>query len=67
VVKTNGSGGYLFANLPIGTYTLTYTADGFDTQKTPHIGVQANRTASVNAKLKVARRATPLPSKPRRC
>jgi len=53
VVKTSGTGGYLFANLPIGTYTLTYTADGFETQKTPHIGVQADRTATVNAKLKV--------------
>jgi hypothetical protein len=26
--KTNGSGVYAFVNLPIGTYTLTYTADG---------------------------------------
>ena len=26
--KTNGTGSYTFVNLPIGTYTLTYTADG---------------------------------------
>ncbi|HEY1985752.1 MAG TPA: carboxypeptidase regulatory-like domain-containing protein [Terracidiphilus sp.] len=52
--KTSGSGTYTFVNLPIGTYTLTYMADGFDTQKTPHIGVQANRTATVNAQLRIA-------------
>ena len=51
-VKSNGSGEYLFNNLPIGTYTLTYTADGFTGQSTPHIAVQADRTASVNAQLK---------------
>ena len=46
-VKSNGSGEYLFVNLPIGTYTLTYTADGFEVQSTPHITVQADRTATV--------------------
>lgn len=52
--KTNPSGIYTFVNLPIGSYTLTYTADGFDIQKTPHIAVQADRTATVNAQLRVA-------------
>ncbi len=56
--KTNGSGSYTFVNLPIGTYTLTYTADGFDVQKTQHIAVQANRTATVNAALKVGQTTT---------
>jgi hypothetical protein len=56
--KTNASGTYLFVNLPIGTYTLTYKADGFDLQKTPHIAVQANRTATVNAVLKVGQTST---------
>jgi hypothetical protein len=51
--KTNGAGTYLFVNLPIGTYTLTYTAAGFEVQKTQHIAVQADRTATVNAALKV--------------
>ena len=27
--KTNGSGSYSFVNLPIGVYTLTYSADGY--------------------------------------
>ena len=52
--STNGSGGYSFVNLPIGTYTLTYTAEGFQIQKTPHITVQADRTVTLNAQLKVA-------------
>lgn len=52
-VKSNASGTYLFVNLPIGTYTITYTADGYEAQKTPHIAVQADRTATINAALKV--------------
>jgi Carboxypeptidase regulatory-like domain/TonB dependent receptor len=53
--KTNSSGSYSFVNLPIGSYTLTYTADGFDVQKTQHITVQADRTATVSASLKVGK------------
>ena len=56
-VQSNGSGEYQFVNLPIGTYTLTYTADGFEVQSTPHITVQADRTATVNAKLKAGSKA----------
>jgi hypothetical protein len=52
--RTNGNGGYSFVNLPIGTYTVTFAADGFDTQRTPHITVQADRTVTLNAQLKVA-------------
>ena len=54
-VKSNGSGSYLFVNLPIGAYTLSFTAEGFDVQKTAHIAVQADRTATVNASLKVGK------------
>ena len=50
---TNSSGSYLFVNLPIGTYTLTFTQAGFRAQTVPSILVQANRTATVNAELKV--------------
>ena len=53
--KSNGAGSYAFVNLPIGTYTITYSADGYEEQKTPHITVQADRTATVNASLKWAR------------
>ena len=55
---TNGSGTYALVNLPIGAYTLTYKADGYDLQKTQHITVQANRTATVNAALKVGQTTT---------
>jgi len=43
----------MFVNLPIGTYTLTYTADGYQAQKTPHLTVEADRTATLNVSLKV--------------
>jgi hypothetical protein len=51
--KSNTNGGYDFVNLPIGTYTLTFTHDGFQTQKIPSITVQADRSATVNAILPV--------------
>jgi len=56
--KTNGSGEYQFVNLPIGNYTITYQADGYELQKTPHITVQADRTATLNAALKVGQAST---------
>ena len=54
----NGTGSYTFVNLPIGTYTLTFTAEGYDVQKTQHIIVQADRTATVSASLKVGQTST---------
>jgi hypothetical protein len=50
---TSSSGSYLFVNLPIGTYTLSFTQQGFQSQNIPSIVVQANRTATVNAELKI--------------
>jgi hypothetical protein len=57
-LKTNENGSYDFVNLPIGTYTLTFTHDGFQTQKIPSIAVQADRTATVNASLPVGQVGT---------
>ncbi|HTB97625.1 MAG TPA: carboxypeptidase regulatory-like domain-containing protein [Terracidiphilus sp.] len=51
---TTGAGSYSFVNLPIGSYTVTIAAAGFETQKTPHITVQGNRTATLNVQLKIA-------------
>ncbi len=51
--STNSSGSYLFVNLPIGTYTLSFSQAGFQSQTVPSITVQANRTVTVNAELKV--------------
>src|SRR5580704_8254241 len=56
--KTNSSGSYEFVNLPIGTYTLTFGHDGFETQKIPSILVQADRTVSLNPALKVGQVGT---------
>src|ERR1700683_4297536 len=58
VQKTSAAGSYEFVNLTIGAYTLTFTHDGFDTQKIPSITVQADRTATVNAVLKVGQVGT---------
>jgi hypothetical protein len=52
--QTAGSNGfYEFANIPVGTYTLSFTKEGFRTQKSPGIQVQGDRTATVNAQLTV--------------
>ncbi len=56
--KTNANGSYDFVNLPIGTYTLTFTHDGFQSEKVPSITVQADRTATVNVGLKVGQVGT---------
>jgi len=55
---TNSTGTYSFVNLPIGSYTFTFTAGGFEVQRTQHITVQANRTVSVDASLKVGQITT---------
>lgn len=55
---TNGTGTYSFVDLPIDSYTITIAAGGFATQKTPHINVQGNRTATLNAQLKIAAAGT---------
>jgi hypothetical protein len=56
--KTNSVGSYDFVNLPIGAYTLTFTHEGFVTLRIPSIVVQADRTATVNATLKIGQVGT---------
>ena len=56
--KTNSNGSYDFVNLPIGTYTLTFTHEGFESEKIPSITVQADRTATVNPTLPVGKVGT---------
>ena len=53
--KTNAIGTYEFVNLPIGTYNVTFSREGFQTQTVPSILVQANRTTTVNATLDVGK------------
>src|ERR1700722_11785611 len=52
-LQTADTGRYDFVNLPIGNYTITVTRAGFQTLNIPSIQVQANRTATVDANLKV--------------
>src|ERR1700683_4227461 len=56
--KTNPNGSYEFVNLPIGTYTLTFSHDGFESEKIPSITVQADRTATVNIALPIGKVGT---------
>jgi hypothetical protein len=51
--QSNDAGRYDFVNLPIGSYTITVTRAGFQSLNIPSIQVQANRTATVDAALKV--------------
>src|SRR3984957_404431 len=52
--QTAGSNGfYEFANLPIGTYTLSFTKEGFQTQRMKEIPIQSDRTGTVNAQMTV--------------
>jgi hypothetical protein len=55
---SSATGSYDFVNLPIGSYTLTFTHEGFQTQRVPSIVVQANRTATVNTTMQVGQVAT---------
>jgi hypothetical protein len=53
-VQTSGSNGvYAFQDLPIGTYTVAFTHDGFQKSNFPGIPVQADRTATINASLTI--------------
>jgi Carboxypeptidase regulatory-like domain len=49
---SRGDGSFSMADLPIGTYEVTFTKDGFQTAVYPQIIVQGSRTSTVNAKLK---------------
>src|SRR5215468_12089132 len=50
---TDGAGQYAIISLPVGTYTVTFSLQGFGTVKREGIEILANFTASVNAELKV--------------
>jgi len=50
-VTSNGSGEYLFTDVPIGTYTLTVMAKSFETAVDEGIIVDANQNVKLNVKL----------------
>ena len=51
--KSNGGGTYELVDLPIGTYTVTFTREGFTTERIPGIVVQADRTITLPGKLAI--------------
>jgi Carboxypeptidase regulatory-like domain len=51
---TSAKNGYFqILNLPVGTYTVRVTRDGFDTLLLPHINVVETRASTVSAALKI--------------
>lgn len=49
---TNTDGSFIFVDLPLGTYAVTFAKEGFGTQVYSQILVQGNRTSTVNATLR---------------
>src|SRR6202521_1325069 len=56
--ESKSDGSFSAADLPIGTYEVTFTKDGFKTAVYNQILVQGSRTATVNAKLQPGAVAT---------
>ena len=48
---SNSEGSFSFVDLPLGTYAVTFSADGFKKEVFSQIVVQSNRTTTVNATL----------------
>jgi len=56
--QTNAAGVYTIRFLPIGTYTVTIDAKGFITQKVSAFSLEIDRTAEINASLKIGASST---------
>src|ERR1700719_3910882 len=52
-VVTKGDGSFSIVDLPIGTYSVTFSRDGFKSEEHSEITVQGNRTITVNGALQV--------------
>ena len=49
--KSNESGAYTLTRVPVGTYVLTMSAEGFQTAKYPALTLVLNQTARIDTKL----------------
>jgi Carboxypeptidase regulatory-like domain/TonB dependent receptor len=56
--RSQSSGSYSISNLPAGTYELTFTKDGFDSERHTEVNVNGDRTTTVDGDLKVGTVAT---------
>lgn len=52
VTTAGNSGIYLLKDLPAGIYSITFESKGFSRQEIPTVRIQADRTATVNVRLK---------------
>jgi Carboxypeptidase regulatory-like domain len=50
--ESKSDGSFSITDLPIGTYEVTFSKEGFQTAAYPQIIVQGSRTSTLNAKLK---------------
>jgi len=51
---SSGNGGFLFAELPVGTYTLTVQSPGFEIKTIDYVQVEISKTTNLNVQLPVA-------------
>src|SRR5262249_55091757 len=54
---TDASGQYRITNLPIGTYTVTFTLEGFSKQQRDDVVLTSGFTAPINASMSVGQRS----------
>lgn len=55
---STSAGDYRFENLPVGKYTLTVTAQGFDKAEMKNLAVNLNQTVTTNFNLTIGRAST---------
>ena len=52
-VHTSAGGSYSISNLPVGTYTVNFTKNGFQTETHTQVLVTSDRTTTVDGSLKI--------------
>jgi hypothetical protein len=63
---SSGNGGFLFAELPVGTYTLTVQSPGFEIKTIDDVQLEISKTTNLNVQLPVAQQQQTLKVRPRR-